>query len=112
MKIYINMNMEIVIVFDKQTSTEPTPAPKATPKASQSKLTRYDGNFVGTRPSKVREDRSPNSGTRSDKDKAHYSSCCGAAGRRALKTLGGKCKDCVTAKRDFADDIISTSGWL
>tara|TARA_R110000823_G_scaffold225675_2_gene353439 strand:+ start:358 stop:636 length:279 start_codon:yes stop_codon:yes gene_type:complete len=91
-KIYITATIAIVIDFDKQNDTEPTQPTKATPAASQAKLTRYDGNFVGSRPSKPRE---ANFDVRSDKGTPHFSSCCGAQGRRALKTLGGKCKDCV-----------------
>jgi hypothetical protein len=39
--------------------------------------------------------RRPNKGKRSDFKKSHFSSCCQAEGRRALKRLGGYCHDCV-----------------
>ena len=104
-KIYITATIEIVVVLDKQTTTEPTQPVEAAPEGKQTALTRYDGTFVGKRPSKARE---VNFEVRSDKGQPHFSSCCGAEGRRALKTLGGKCKDCVNG--DLTD--MGKSGWL
>jgi len=108
-KIYITATIAIVIDFDKQTTTEPTQPAEAAPEASQTTLTRYDGTFVGKRPSKARE---VNFEVRSDKGTPHFSSCCGAEGRRALKTLGGHCKDCASGILWDQRNLGGKSGWV
>ena len=88
MKIQITATIAMTISFGQQTEVD-TPSPKA----STHRQTSLNG-FKQPRPL-VSVERTPNAEDRQDKGRSHFSSCCGAEGRRALKRLDGQCFDCA-----------------
>jgi len=94
--ITVNMNIEITILFGKQTEKTTPPKDVVKPDRSQSKLTTYDEAFKRGLDLATKGPRGPNSGTRTDKHQPHFSSCCGTQGRRCMKKLDYKCYECYT----------------
>jgi len=86
--------VKIRIVIDSVTFTVEFISDEVTQAAEPSHEIEPEQTTLSGWVSTGRSPRGPNTGKRSDFKKSHFSSCCGAEGRRALGRLNGHCLDC------------------